>query len=110
MQMHVVPVEFDQEEKIMGGFVSLRQTAYLAGSAFIALMLLEVIRAGPIALRGAIAAILIIAALALAFLEHPTYGRLDQLAGDAIKFIREPKAYSLFAPPQQTNKKQAGRR
>lgn len=92
MPRYDVPMEFDAEDKIIGGILSLRQAAYcgVAGTLDLGLWFLPVL---PVTVRIFLMLIPTIAALALAFLAHPTHGRLDKLLIAYYRYWRRPKVY-----------------
>lgn len=92
MPRYDVPMEFDSEDKIIGGVLSLRQVAFcgVAGTIDLGLWFLPFL---PATVKIFIMIIPSIAALALAFLHHPTHGRLDQFALAYYRYWKKPKAY-----------------
>lgn len=92
MPRYNVPMEFDSEDKIIGGILSLRQMAYcsVAGSVDLGLWFLGFI---PTTVRVFLMILPSVLGLALAFIEHPIHGRLDKFLLAYLRYSRRPKAY-----------------
>lgn len=93
MPRYDVPMEFDEEEKIIGGVLSLRQVAYIgvAGVIDLGIWFLGFL---PLAVRIITMTPFSVAALGLAFIEHPEHGRLDKFLWAYYRYLNRPKAYT----------------
>jgi|SRR5699024_6685788 len=92
MPSYEVPMEFDAEDKVIGGKFSLRQAAYIgiAGVLDGGLWLMGFL---PSVIRLILMAPITVGALGFAFFEHPEYGRLDKFLWNYFRYLRSPKAY-----------------
>ncbi|MFD1362735.1 PrgI family protein [Lentibacillus salinarum] len=92
MPRYDVPMEFDAEDKIIGGKLSLRQVAYIgvAGLIDTGIWFLGFL---PAAVRLILMAPITVGALGMAFFEHPEHGRLDKFLWNYYRYIKRPKAY-----------------
>jgi len=92
MPRYDVPMEFSDEDKIIGGVLSLRQISYLGIAACLDLGIFFFTFL-PLVVRAAFMIPFPLIAVVLAFFEHPDHGRLDKLLFAYIQFIRRPKEY-----------------
>lgn len=92
MPVYEVPMEFDSENKIIGGILSLRQVAYIAmaSSLDLGIFFLEFL---PMFIRVTMMMPISIVAVAFAFYELPVHGRLDKLLFDYYRYTRRPKVF-----------------
>lgn len=93
MPRYDVPKEFDSEDKIIGGNMSLRQFVYLLVLALVDVGLFFGLSFMSIVSRLIILIPLTVLVLALAFFEHPEYGRLDSFFLRLIRYYRTGKIY-----------------
>ncbi|EGL83771.1 hypothetical protein CathTA2_0672 [Caldalkalibacillus thermarum TA2.A1] len=101
MPQYNVPQEFDSEEKVIGGSLSLRQFVYLVIIAVIDLGGLLFVLFNPVGISFSVLLTITLSViipvsvigLALAFFEHPEYGRLDKLLVSYIRYKRNGKYY-----------------
>jgi|SRR5690625_2745870 len=92
MPSYEVPMEFDAEDKVIGGKFSLRQVAYMGIAIAIdgGIWMLGFL---PSVLRFILMAPITVVALGFAFFEHHEYGRLDKFVRNYFRYMRRPKAY-----------------
>lgn len=93
MPRYDVPKEFKSEEKIVDGKLSLRQLIYVLAIVVVDIGLFFLLNFIPISTRLFILVPLTVIVLALAFFEHPVYGRLDLLLLRAFRYYRTGKIY-----------------
>lgn len=92
MPRYNVPMEFSDEDKIIGGILSLRQIAYLVIAACLDLGIFF-LSFLPWVVRVALMIPFPLVAVVLAFIEHPDHGRIDKLLFAYLRFMRRPKQY-----------------
>jgi len=105
VQYYPVPYLPTGEEKLIAGFMSARQGAYVIGGAVLGVLLF---RAGA----GVASVLPLAVAAAVSFVEHPRWGmRLDRLLVHLVRYEAGPKSFAnrgIAAPvlgPERGRKK-----
>lgn len=92
MRIFPVPYAITEEEKIFGGYLSLRQVVYLALAAVAAMLLLFCARLLPLPLRLFLSFLLFLAGASLAFIRIASTG-LDRYLLFAILYCRRQNRF-----------------
>lgn len=92
MPTYDVPMEFENEDKIIGGMFSFRQMAYMASAASIdiGIWFLPFL---PVSVRVVMMVPFSVAALGFAFFEHPQHGWLDQFLLAYFRYMKRPQSF-----------------
>ena len=101
MPQYSVPQQFESEEKVIGGSVSLRQFMYLVVIAGFDLGGILFVLFNPLGISFSVLLTITLSALipvsvtglALAFFEHPEHGKLDKLLVSYIRYKMGGKYY-----------------
>lgn len=93
MAVYKVPMEFESENKIIGGILSLRQVVYILVAGSLDLAIFFFLGFLSVTTRVLIMVPISMIAVALAFYELPKHGRLDKFLIAYFRYLKKPKSY-----------------